>query len=72
MAALLAVSMSVAAGLPTVKYKLSGGWMFDTDEGERFCRTTGAGGVECMDQAGNQYVCTYQDPPQFFTDCKKR
>jgi hypothetical protein len=70
MAALLAVSMNVSAN-NVLKYKTPGGWMFDTPQGERLCITTGNGLVECLDVAGNEYLCAYEDPPKYFSNCGK-
>lgn len=66
---LLALSANAQAGNPTLKYKMTSGWMFQTDQGERFCRSEGKGVVTCLDANQNQYVCTYQDPPVYFKDC---
>lgn len=65
----LLASLSQCVSAATLKYQSAGGWMFDYQGTELFCRTEGDGRVTCIDVNQAQYQCTYQDPPEYFKDC---
>lgn len=73
LALLVSLSSAVAAYeyTPVPKYQSPGGWMFDVMGAELFCRTEGENVVSCVDVNQVQFICVYQDPPQYFSDCKR-